>query len=143
MLFRSREHFAFLTLGYQWRSITIRRQCKNGARKQKNKQNYSGAERRSNQDMEYSLIRKAFRYGNEKSQGQRKSGNADGTPVKLYPRKGAVSSDRLLSYSDPHSLSQNEKDEQPKLFVLPARLLLFLIIHPYEKEAKRRLFCVQ
>lgn len=85
----------------------------------------------------------SFRYGNERSQGQRKSGNADGTPVKLYPRKGAVSSDRLLSYSDPQSLSQNEKDEQPKLFILPARLLLFLIIHPYEKEAKRRLFCVQ
>ena len=88
-------------------------------------------------------IWKAFRYGNERSQGQRKSENADGTPVKLYPRKGAIPSDRLLSYSDPQSLSQNEKDEQPKLFILPARLLLFLIIHPYEKEAKRRLFCVQ
>ena len=36
--------------------------------------------------------------------------------------------------------NQNEKDEQPKLFVLPARLLLLLIIHPYEKEASPLLF---
>ena len=35
---------------------------------------------------------------------------------------------------------QNEKDEQPKLFVLPTRLLLLLIIHLYEKEAKPVLF---
>ncbi len=41
-----------------------------------------------------------------------------------------------VSYSGSQSLSQNEKDEQPKLFVLPARLLLFLIIHLYEKEAE-------
>ena len=32
------------------------------------------------------------------------------------------------------------KGRTAKLFVLPARLLLFLIIHPYEKEAKRLLF---
>lgn len=46
-----------------------------------------------------------------------------------------------VSYSGSQSLSQNEKDEQPKLFVLPARLLLFLIIHLYEKEAEWRSFC--
>ena len=47
-----------------------------------------------------------------------------------------------ISYSGSQSLSQNEKDEQPKLFVLPAQLFLLLIIHPYEKEAKMPFFVV-